>query len=66
MIKKEPTRVTYYLNQAVTYILEREKDTHYVCDRLAEHPVERIVCQKHCTGLDEFCVKRMLKHYSHD
>lgn len=62
-MRRKPETVTDYLNKAVSFILEREKYTGYICEKLHENPVENLICERHCQGLDQFCVKRFLKHF---
>lgn len=55
--------ITEYCNKAVDFILEQNKGTDNICKELRKNPVEDVVCSRRCQGLDEFCVKRLLKHY---
>ena len=53
-----------YLDRAVCYIEEREKDDDYICNKLYGIKPEREICCKDCQGLlDRTCVLRFLKYY---
>lgn len=55
--------VTEYLEKAVALIIDLTEANGDICERLHEIPYEAAICARHCTNLDEFCVKRYLKYY---
>lgn len=52
-----------YLDKAIDFIVEREKDDDYICCALSDTPDEASFCAKDCQGVDRQCVLRFLKHY---
>jgi len=54
--------ITEFFNRAVDYIMEHQP-AEGICKELRQNPVENVICERHCEGLDQFCVKRLLKHY---
>lgn len=57
-IGREKMTITETANLAINYIMEiKGKD---ICKELRKDAYENILCSKHCQGLDEFCVKRLL------
>lgn len=53
-----------YLHRAIDFIIEREEDNDYICEKLHEIPEEYKICANNCINLDKFCVLRFLEHYS--
>lgn len=53
--------ITKTAQTAVKYILSH--DGERVCKELKGIAYEAEICKSHCQGLDEFCVKRILKYY---
>lgn len=53
--------ITKTAQTAVKYILSH--DGERVCKELKGIAYEAEICKRHCQGLDEFCVKRVLKYY---
>ena len=56
---------TQLLNEAIDFIIEREKDDDYICSELHNTPKQAELCAKYCQGfgLDRVCVLRFLKYY---
>jgi len=55
---------TQYLDKALDFIVEREKDDDYICFELYDIKNEREICAKDCQGQpDRICVLRFLKYY---
>ena len=52
-----------YLDNALGFIVEREKSDDYICSELHDIQAEKEVCAKDCQGLDRVCVLRFLKYY---
>lgn len=52
-----------YLSKALDFIVEREQSDDYICEKLANYPVDNDICKIDCQGLCRICVLRFLKHY---
>lgn len=52
-----------YLTNALDFIVEREQDNDYICERLHEIPKEFDICAKDCQNLCRNCVLRFLENY---
>lgn len=52
-----------YLANAVDFILEREQDNDYICERLHEIPKEFEICANDCQNMCRNCVLRFLENY---
>lgn len=52
-----------YLDKAIDFIVEREKDDDYICCALSDIPDEENLCAKECQCLGRQCVLRFLKYY---
>lgn len=57
--KAEAERGT--LNKALDFIVEREKDDDYICERMSEFADEWDYCENNCQNLQKECVLRYLK-----
>ena len=55
-----------YLSKALDFIVEREKDNDYICEKLHEIPDEFVLCSKDCQNLCRNCVLRFLEHYKNE
>ena len=52
-----------YLSRALNFIVEREQNNDYICEKLANYPEDNDICRNDCQGLCRICVLRFLKHY---
>ena len=52
-----------YLDRAIDFIVDREEENDYICEKLHEIPEEFKVCSEDCQNLDHWCILRFLKHY---
>lgn len=52
-----------YLDRAIDFIVDREEENNYICEKLHEIPDEFKVCSEDCQNLDHWCILRFLKHY---
>ena len=52
-----------YLDRAIDFIVYREEENDYICEKLHEIPDEFKVCSEDCQNLDHWCILRFLKHY---
>ena len=52
-----------YLTNALDFIVEREQDNDYICERLHEIQKEFDICAKDCQNLCRNCVLRFLENY---
>ena len=52
-----------YLDRAIDFIIDREEENDYICEKLHEIPEEFKVCSEDCQNLDHWCILRFLKHY---
>lgn len=55
-----------YLDKALDFIVEQEKEDDYICTRLHEIPEEYDVCENTCRNLNKNCVRRFLKRYKNE
>ena len=55
-----------YLDKALDFIVEQEKENDYICTRMHEIPEEYEVCANDCQNLDRICVLRFLKRYNNE
>jgi hypothetical protein len=55
-----------YLNKALDFIVEQEKENDYICTRMLEIPEEYEVCASDCQNLNIICVLRFLKRYKNE
>ena len=55
-----------YLDKALDFIVEQEKENDYICTRMHEIPEEYEVCANDCQNLDRICVLRFLKRYKNE
>lgn len=53
-----------YLNVALDFIVSREKDNDYICEKLHDIPEELDICTTDCVSLCRNCVLRFLEHYN--
>lgn len=53
-----------YLDKALDFIVEQEKENDYICERMLEIPEEYEVCVNDCQNLNRICVLRFLKRYN--
>lgn len=51
------------LDRAIDFIIWREEDNDYICEKLHEIPEEHKLCAEDCQNLDHWCVLRFLMHY---
>lgn len=49
------------LDKALDFIVEREKEDDYICDRMSEFADEWDYCENNCQNLKKECVLRYLK-----
>ena len=52
-----------YLDRAIDFIVDREEENDYICEKLHEIPEEFKICSEDCQNLDHWCILRFLKHY---
>ena len=52
-----------YLDRAIDFIVDREEENDYICEKLHEIPEEFKICSEDCHNLDHWCILRFLKHY---
>jgi hypothetical protein len=52
-----------YLDRAIDFIIDREEENDYICEKLHEIPEEFKICSEDCQNLDHWCILRFLKHY---
>lgn len=52
-----------YLDKALDFIVEREKDDDYICCALLDIPKEHEICSEDCQNLCRNCVFRFLENY---
>lgn len=52
-----------YLDKALDFIVEREKDDDYICCALLDIPKEHEICSEDCQNLCRNCVLRFLENY---
>ena len=52
-----------YLDRAIDFIVDREEENDYICEKLHEIPEEIKICSEDCQNLDHWCILRFLKHY---
>ena len=55
-----------YLNKALDFIVEQERENDYICTRMLEIPEEYEVCVNNCQNLNRICVLRFLKRYKNE
>lgn len=55
-----------YLDKALDFIVEQEKENDYICTRMLEIPEEYEVCVNDCQNLNRNCVLRFLKRYKNE
>lgn len=55
-----------YLDKALDFIVEQEKENDYICTRMLEIPEEYKVCVNDCQNLGRICVLRFLKRYNNE
>lgn len=55
-----------YLDKALEFIVEQEKENDYICTRMLEIPEEYEVCVNDCQNLNRICVLRFLKRYKNE
>lgn len=55
-----------YLDKALDFIVEQEKENDYICTRMLEIPEEYEVCVNNCQNLNRICVLRFLKRYKNE
>lgn len=55
-----------YLDKALDFIVEQEKENDYICTRMLVIPEEYEVCAKDCQNLNRNCVLRFLKRYKNE
>ena len=55
-----------YLDKALDFIVEQEKEDDYICTRMLEIPEEYEVCASDCQNLNRNCVLRFLKRYNNE
>ena len=52
-----------YLDRAIDFIVDREEENDYICEKMHEIPEEFKICSEDCQNLDHWCILRFLKHY---
>ena len=55
-----------YLDKALNFIVEREKDDDYICMNMLVIPEEYKVCVNDCQNLNRNCVLRFLNRYNNE
>ena len=55
-----------YLDKALDFIVEQEKENDYICTRMLVIPEEYEVCVNNCQNLNKNCVRRFLKRYKNE
>lgn len=55
-----------YLDKALDFIVEQERENDYICTRMLEIPEEYEICVKDCQNLNKICVLRFLKRYKNE
>ena len=50
-----------YLDKALDFIVEREKDNDYICEVLHKYPETNKMCMDDCQGLCRICVLKFLQ-----
>lgn len=46
--------------ELIKYILELVGDNDWICEELHENSIECEYCSKHCSSLNEQCVRRLM------
>lgn len=52
-----------YLCNALDFIVEREEENDYICEKLHDIPQEFEICARDCQNINRNCVLRFLEHY---
>ena len=55
-----------FLDKALNFIVEREEDNDYICEKLHEIPEEHNICAEDCENINRSCILRFLKHYKEE
>lgn len=54
------------LDKALDFIVEKQKDNDYICEKMSKFSDEWNYCWNNCQNLQKECIIRFLKHYENN